>query len=302
MSEIKIIQGDITQSDCECIVNAANNSLLGGGGVDGAIHRAAGIELLKECRTLGGCKTGEAKITKGYNLKARYIIHTVGPVYRGREEDAELLKNCYINSLDLAKQNVIHSISSPAISTGAYGYPIREATFIALNSVFEWFNQNSDYDIAVEFCCFDENMYSYYMGIYGTMTKSYEQQIKEFVEFIDNSNVKVKGAIQMQLADEPFDKIKSGEKTVEIRLYDEKRKQIKVGDKITFCRLSDKTDSICVTVKALYRFKSFKELFLSDLFPKTGSGDLTVEQATDCMYKYYTKEQEHHYGVLGIEI
>ena len=302
MSEIKIIQGDITQSDCECIVNAANNSLLGGGGVDGAIHRAAGIELLKECRTRGGCKTGEAKITKGYNLKARYIIHTVGPVYRGREEDAELLKNCYINSLDLAKQNVIHSISFPAISTGAYGYPIREATFIALNSVFEWFNQNSDYDIAVEFCCFDENMYSYYMGIYGTMTKSYEQQIKEFVEFIDNSNVKVKGAIQMQLADEPFDKIKSGEKTVEIRLYDEKRKQIKVGDKITFCRLSDKTDSICVTVKALYRFKSFKELFLSDLFPKTGSGDLTVEQATDCMYKYYTKEQEHHYGVLGIEI
>lgn len=302
MSEIKIVQGDITKSGCECIVNAANNSLLGGGGVDGAIHRAAGIELLKECRTLGGCKTGEAKITKGYNLKARHIIHTVGPVYHGREEDAQLLKSCYINSLDLAKQNGIHSISFPAISTGAYGYPVREATLIALNSVFGWFNQNPDYEITVEFCCFDENTYSYYMGIYGTMTKSYEQQVKEFAEFIASNNVKVKGAIEMRLADEPFDKIKSGEKTVEIRLYDDKRKQIQVGDKITFCRLSDKTDSICATVKALHRFDTFKELFLSELFPKTGSGNLTVEQATECMYKYYTKEQEHHYGVLGIEI
>ena len=171
MSEIKIIQGDITQSDCECIVNAANNSLLGGGGVDGAIHRAAGIELLKECRTLGGCKTGEAKITKGYNLKARYIIHTVGPVYRGREEDAELLKNCYINSLDLAKQNGIHSISFPAISTGVYGYPLREATAIALNSVISWLNSNVDYEIFVEFCCFDENTYSCYTGIYKTLSE-----------------------------------------------------------------------------------------------------------------------------------
>ena len=142
MYKIQFIQGDITKSDCECIVNAANNSLLGGGGVDGAIHRAAGPALLAECRALGGCKTGEAKITKGYNLKARFVIHTVGPVYHGREEDAELLKSCYFNSLDLAKQNGIHSISFPAISTGAYGYPVREATYIALNSVFEWFNQN----------------------------------------------------------------------------------------------------------------------------------------------------------------
>lgn len=108
--------------------------------------------------------------------------------------------------------------------------------------------------------------------------------------------------IQMRLADEPFDKIKSGEKTVEIRLYDEKRKQIKVGDKITFCRLSDKTDNICVTVKALHRFDTFKELFLSDLLSKTGCGNLTVDQATESMYKYYSKEQEKQYGVIGIEI
>lgn len=171
MDVIKIVLGDITKSDCECIVNAANNSLLGGGGVDGAIHHAAGRELYNGCRTLDGCKTGEAKITKGYNLKAHYIIHTVGPVYYGRKEDAELLKNCYINSLNLAKRNNIHSISFPAISTGAYRYPLWEATHIALNSVFEWFNDNQDYEITVEFCCFDEKMYSCYTDTYGTMTK-----------------------------------------------------------------------------------------------------------------------------------
>lgn len=108
--------------------------------------------------------------------------------------------------------------------------------------------------------------------------------------------------IEMKLADEPFDKIKSGEKTVEIRLYDEKRRQIKVGDKIVFYRLSDKIDSITVTVTALYRFNTFKELFLSELFFKTGSGNLTVDQATEIMFKYYTKQQEQRYGVLGIEI
>lgn len=137
MNNIIVTIGDITQSDCECIVNAANNSLLGGGGVDGAIHRAAGKELLKECISLGGCETGEAKITKGYNLKARYIIHTVGPVYMCRDEDAKLLRNCYFNSLNLAKENNIHSISFPAISTGVYGYPIKEATAIAVSSVLE---------------------------------------------------------------------------------------------------------------------------------------------------------------------
>ena len=154
-SQIQIVQGDITKLDCDCIVNAANRSLLGGGGVDGAIHRAAGPGLLAECRTLHGCRTGEAKITKGYRLKAKYIIHTVGPIYSGTAEDAVQLADCYRNSLDLAKEHDIHSIAFPAISTGVYGYPLEDATKIAIKTVAQWLETHADYAMQVIFCCFD---------------------------------------------------------------------------------------------------------------------------------------------------
>lgn len=159
---IRIVQGDITALDCDCIVNAANRSLLGGGGVDGAIHRAAGPDLLRECRTLGGCETGGAKITKGYRLPARYVIHTVGPVYGGRERDARLLASCYRNSLELARENGIHTIAFPAISTGVYGYPLEAATGIALDTVKAWLETNRAYGMEVTFCCFDRRAYSVY--------------------------------------------------------------------------------------------------------------------------------------------
>ena len=154
-NQIQVVQGDITKLDCDCIVNAANRSLLGGGGVEGAIHRAAGPELLAECRTLHGCRTGEAKITKGYRLKAKYIIHTVGPIYSGTAEDATQLADCYRNSLNLAKEYALPRIAFPAISTGVYGYPLEDATEIAVKTVAQWLEAHADYAMQVIFCCFD---------------------------------------------------------------------------------------------------------------------------------------------------
>ena len=139
LDKIKIQQGDITRLNVDAIVNAANTSLLGGGGVDGAIHRAAGPGLLEECRTLGGCPTGEARITGGYNLAARHVIHTVGPVFSGKPRDKILLTGCYQNSLRLAADNNLASVAFPAISCGVYGYPIEEACKIAVDTTHLFF-------------------------------------------------------------------------------------------------------------------------------------------------------------------
>ena len=165
MSSIKYHAGDITKLKVDAIVNAANSSLLGGGGVDGCIHRAAGPQLLEECRTLNGCKTGEAKITGGYNLPAKHVIHTVGPIYSGNASDPEMLRNCYWNSLDVAKANDLHSIAFPGISTGVYGYPKKEAAKIALLTVNQWIEANSGYDIEVTFVSFSEEDYQLYLKI-----------------------------------------------------------------------------------------------------------------------------------------
>src|SRR5690242_6214446 len=150
----RVWQGDITTLDVDAIVNAANETLLGGGGVDGAIHRAAGPELLAECRTLGGCPTGEARITRGYRLKARYVIHTVGPVYHGQARDAELLASAYRSSLHLAAENGLKTIAFPAISTGVYGYPLAEAARIALQTVAQYLERQGGIDL-VRFVLWD---------------------------------------------------------------------------------------------------------------------------------------------------
>ena len=184
-TEIVVLKGDITKLRVDAIVNAANRSLLGGGGVDGAIHRAAGRELYEECKALGGCKTGEAKITKGYKLPAKYVIHTVdwaygmndklpakyvihtvGPIY-GRENgrEAELLANCYKNSLKLAVDNNIKTIAFPSISTGAYGYPLKEASEIAITTVKKFLDDEKDHVEKVYFVAFSEADFKVYQNL-----------------------------------------------------------------------------------------------------------------------------------------
>jgi len=156
-NRIEIVRGDITREDVDAVVNAANRSLLGGGGVDGAIHRAAGPELLAECRTLGGCDTGDAKITRGYGLRARHVIHTVGPVYKdGTRGEAALLASCYRRSLELAFGNGLRSIAFPAVSCGVYGYPIRDACRIALKTCMEYLEQHTEIE-RVRFVLFSES-------------------------------------------------------------------------------------------------------------------------------------------------
>lgn len=172
---IKVCLRDITTfDDVDVIVNASKKSLLGGGGVDGAIHYVAGFELDEACRKLGGCETGEAKLTKGYNLKVPYIIHTVGPIHYKEEwakvhnyDQAGLLKKCYVNSLNLAKENGLKKIVFPAISTGAYDYPVPEATAIAINTCISFLKDNPEFEIT--FCLFEQHIYDEYV-----------KQLKEF--------------------------------------------------------------------------------------------------------------------------
>ena len=167
MARVEIVKGDITKIEVDAIVNAADPSLLGGGGVDGAIHAAAGPELLEEFRTLGGCRTGEAKITKGYNLPAEFVVHTVGPIWRGGYySEAELLEACYLNSLSLAEEKGVKILAFPAISTGVYGYPKKEAAEIAMETVKKYL-KNSKIERVVFVLFNDENF-----GLYKRLLDS----------------------------------------------------------------------------------------------------------------------------------
>ncbi|MEL4304811.1 O-acetyl-ADP-ribose deacetylase [Methanococcoides sp. LMO-2] len=159
---VVVVKGDIVELDVDAIVNAANNSLLGGGGVDGAIHTAAGPELLEECRSLKGCPTGEAKITSGYRLPAKYVIHTVGPIWRGGTSgEDEMLARCYRNSLKLAVRNGVSSIAFPSISTGAYGFPVNRAAGIAVDEILDFLEKNSSIE-KVLLVCFNERAFESY--------------------------------------------------------------------------------------------------------------------------------------------
>ncbi len=160
--KIKIIKGDITKLPVDAIVNAANTTLLGGGGIDGAIHHAAGPQLLEECKILGGCKTGQAKITRGYHLTAKYVIHAVGPVWRGGSRgEPKLLASCYVSSLKLALENKVKTIAFPAISCGIYGYPISQAATIAVKETANFLELNNQIEM-VDFVCFDDIVFGAY--------------------------------------------------------------------------------------------------------------------------------------------
>ena len=166
---IEIIKGDITRSRVDAIANAANTSLLGGGGVDGAIHRAAGPELLAECRTLGGCETGKAKITRGYHLPARYVLHTPGPVWSGGGRgEAELLAGCYKNCLGLAAQYGCRTVDFPSISTGVYGYPLDKAAPVALRAILESLEKHPEIE-RVRMVCFDDRTKAAYEAAYAQL-------------------------------------------------------------------------------------------------------------------------------------
>lgn len=187
---ITITEENIVECDVDAIVNAAHVYLSGGGGVDGAIHRAAGLELYEACAKIGHCDVGEAVITPGFNLKAKYIIHTVGPFYSKfhPEQNIQLLTNCYINSLNLAREYDIHTIAFPCISSGLYGYPIEESSEIAFTTVKQWLEENGDYDMEVRLVCYTEKEYDAYAEVVEKHNEDGEESSEEEIEEVEEDN------------------------------------------------------------------------------------------------------------------
>lgn len=201
---VEAIQGDITRMKyCEAIVNAANKSLLGGGGVDGAIHRAAGKKLLVECRILHGCETGEAKMTGAYHLPCKYVIHTAGPRWcGGTKDEAKLLAECYRNSLEVARKNGIRTIAFPSISTGIYGYPLEPATKIAVNTVRDYVNEYPDSFDMISFVLFDAHTREVYQNVINQRTKTHPMEVKTVEELVKEVNEAVENCDRREMTEE----------------------------------------------------------------------------------------------------
>ena len=269
---LHIIRNDITKMHCDAIVNAANTSLLGGGGVDGMIHRAAGPELLKECRTLGGCKTGQAKITKGYKLPCKYIIHTPGPVWQGGNNDEkELLISCYYNSLKLAKNHNCSTVAFPLISSGIYGYPKEQALQVASETITQFLADEAP-DMIVYIVVFDKNSYliseSLYSDIRSFIDDKYVDKLHEDQTLFGNRRMINNEPTSMALDDFVSDKCRKPEPPAKKGLFGSKRKAVSKEESKPFALLSEEQEHKDLSEKLQSLDESFSEMLLRKIDEK----------------------------------
>ena len=269
---LHIIRNDITKMQCDAIVNAANTSLLGGGGVDGMIHRAAGPELLKECRTLGGCKTGQAKITKGYNLPCKYIIHTPGPVWQGGNNgEKELLISCYYNSLKLAKNHNCSTVAFPLISSGIYGYPKEQALQIASETITQFLAEEAP-DMIVYIVVFDKNSYLISEGLYSDIRSfiddKYVDELHEDQTLFGSRRMISNEPTSMALDDFVSDECRKPEPPAKKGLFGSKRKAVSKAESKPYALLSEEQEHKDLSEKLQSLDESFSEMLLRKIDEK----------------------------------